>query len=67
MDKAVDILGSNPIAADLKVKAEAMLGNVPCLMDLKSKSLRERHWKAISEAVGAEVKASKVRVCFRWV
>ena len=37
-----------------------MLSNIPCLLDLKSPSLRERHWKAISEVVGAEVKANKV-------
>lgn len=33
-----------------------MLENIPCLLDLKSTCLRERHWRAISEAVGVDIR-----------
>ena len=41
-----------------------MLSNLPCLMDLKAKSLRERHWKMISDVVGSDIKVHKVTLGF---
>ncbi len=41
-----------------------MLDNIPCLLDLKATCLRERHWRAISEAVGADVRPHKITMGF---
>ena len=41
-------------------QVNTMLANLPCLMDLKAKSLKERHWKMISDVVGSDIKVHKV-------
>ncbi len=41
-----------------------MLENIPCLLDLKSACLRERHWRAISESVGVDVRPHKITMGF---
>ncbi len=41
-----------------------MLENIPCLLDLKATCLRERHWRAISEAIGADVRPHKITMGF---
>jgi hypothetical protein len=59
-----EVLGENPVSSDLGEKVNTMLSNLPCLMDLKAKSLKERHWKMISDVVGSDLKAHKVTLGF---
>ena len=34
------------------------------LQDLKAKSLKERHWKQISDLIGTEIRAHKITLGF---
>ena len=59
-----EILGESPVSQDLNEKVTTMLDNLPCLKDLKAKSLKERHWKMISEIIGSEIKSHKITLGF---
>ncbi len=61
---AQQVLGENDVASALRRKVETMLENIPCLRHLKSPSLRERHWRAIAEAVGvgADLRAGASKI-----
>ena len=40
---------------DLRDKVEKTKRRIPVLKDLRTEALKERHWKAISEIVGADL------------
>ena len=59
-----EVLGESPVSQDLNEKVTTMLENLPCLKNLKVKSLKERHWKMISEIIGSEIKSHKITLGF---
>ena len=58
--RAQEIVGENPVSGGLTERVSNLEANLPCLMDLKAKSLKERHWKMISDVVGSDIKVHKV-------
>ncbi len=64
LQAAREVLGENPIVQELHDKVTTMLDNIPCLLDLKATCLRERHWRAISEAINADVRPHKITMGF---
>ena len=58
LDEAKEALGDNPMSDNLRYKVERTKQRIPVLKDLRSQVLKERHWKAISEIVGADLSAS---------
>lgn len=55
LDDAKEVLGDNPMSDDLRDKVEKTKRRIPVLKDLRTEALKERHWKAISEIVGADL------------
>ncbi len=62
--RSESVLGGNPVSGDLSSRVSSMLSYLPCLKDLKAKSLKERHWKMISDVVGSDIKVHKVTLGF---
>ena len=55
LDEAKEALGDNPMSDNLREKVEKTKQRIPVLKDLRAPALKERHWKAISEIVGADL------------
>lgn len=58
LEEARETLGPNPMASDLSERVERTKRKIPVLTDLRAEALRDRHWKAISEVVGADLSGS---------
>ena len=58
LDEAKEALGDNPMSDSLRDKVERTKQRIPVLKDLRSKALKERHWKSVSEIVGADLSAT---------
>ncbi len=55
LEEAKEIIGSSPMSLDLMAKVHATTEKLPVLKDLRTEALKERHWKQISEVVGADL------------
>ena len=55
LEEAKEIIGSSPMSHDLMAKVQATTQKLPVLKDLRTDALKERHWKQISEVVGADL------------
>ena len=64
LENAQNILGDNPVANELREKVTIMLNNLPTLEHLKTKFLKERHWKQISDIIGSDIKSHKITLGF---
>ena len=58
LDDAKESLGDNPMSNSLRQKVEKTKQRIPVLKDLRAPALKDRHWKSISEIVGADLSAT---------
>ena len=62
IEEAKESIGSSPMSQDLMAKVNATTQRLPVLKDLRTPALKERHWKQISEVVGADLTSSGKKI-----
>ena len=62
IEEAKEVIGSSPMSKDLMSKVNATTQRLPVLKDLRTPALKERHWKQISEVVGADLTSSGKKI-----
>jgi hypothetical protein len=62
LEEAKEVVGASPMSQDLMNKVNATTQRLPVLKDLRTEALKERHWKQISEVVGADLTTSGKKI-----
>ena len=62
LEEAKEIIGASPMSQDLMNRVNNTTQRLPVLKDLRTEALKERHWKQISEVVGADLTSSGKKI-----
>ena len=62
LEEAKEVIGASPMSQDLMNRVYNTTQRLPVLKDLRTEALKERHWKQISEVVGADLTSSGKKV-----
>ena len=62
LEEAKEVIGASPMSQDLMNRVNNTTQRLPVLKDLRTEALKERHWKQISEVVGADLTSSGKKV-----
>ena len=62
LEEAKEIIGASPMSQDLMNRVYNTTQRLPVLKDLRTEALKERHWKQISEVVGADLTSSGKKI-----